>query len=96
MFEDVKDILIQSVYRFDTYESGEQHHSILEGQSKKLYIPMLYNDEIRYISRFVIKVTYEIDGNVVIHYIDDFVFMNALHYGPEFQYNYRYYEYESH
>lgn len=95
MFEEVKDVLVKSVYRFDGYESEEQHHSILEGQSKKFYIPMLYNDEIKYISRFVIKVTYQINGEVKVHYIDDFVFMNSLHYGSEFESDYRMYVYEN-
>lgn len=95
MFEEVKDVLVTSVYRFDSYESEESHHSILEGRSKRFYIPLLYNNEIKYISRFAIKVTYQINGEEKVHYIDDFVFMNSLHYGLEFQNNYRIYVYEN-
>lgn len=95
MFEEVQDVLLTNTYQFDTYESTEHHHSILEGQTKKFYIPLLYNQEIRHISRFVIQITYMIDGSEEIHYIDDFVFMNSIQYGPEYEKNYIFYEYES-
>jgi hypothetical protein len=94
MFEEVESVLLVHAYDFETYESTEQHHSILEGQTKMLYIPLLYHDEIKYISRFVIIVTYEINGTEEVFYIDDFIFMNRLNFGPEFEPGYQVYEYD--
>lgn len=95
MFERVEDVLLIDQYDFNTYESDEQQHLMREGALNKFYIPLLYNDEIKFISRFVIKVTYELDGVEEFYYIDDFIFMNALHFGAEFEENYQEYQYES-
>ena len=94
MFEDVSDVLLTNSYDFTSYESKEQHYSILEGQMKRFYIPLLYNDEIKYISRFVIIVTYEINGIEQAYYIDDFIFMDRINFGPEFEQGYQVYVYE--
>jgi len=95
MFESVEDVLVIDKYSFETYESDEQQHLIMEDASKKFYVPLLYNSDIKYINRFVIMITYEIDGQEKVYYIDDFVFMNALHFGAEFEQYYQEYQYEN-
>ena len=94
MFESVEDILLIDAYHFDSYESEETYHSIRTNQSKKLYIPILYNSDIKHISRFVVSVTYEMDGEIKVFNIDDFIFMNHFHFGVEYEDNYRVYQYE--
>lgn len=96
LFEHVEDVLLLDSYSFESYESTESPVSILKGQSKTLYIPLLYNDEIQYISRFTIEITYLINGQEAKLFLDDFIFMNQIHFGPEYESNYRVYDYEDH
>lgn len=94
MFESVNDVLLVESYDFSGFESGESQHPIFEGQMKQFYIPLIYRDEIKYISRFSLIVTYEIDGIDKEYYIDDFIFMNRTNFGPEFEQYYQVYVYE--
>ena len=95
MFESVSDILLIDEYQFDSFESVEQQHTLFVNHTKKLYVPILYNDNIKHISRFIVSVTYEINGEENVFYVDDFVFMNHLHFGPEYEEYYRLYTYDS-
>ena len=70
IFENVSDILLIDEYYFDSFESDEQQHSLLVKQTKKLYIPVLYNDNIKHISRFIVSVTYEINDEEKVEKID--------------------------
>jgi hypothetical protein len=92
--DSVESILLIDSYDYESYEISETEYFLLNNQSKLLYVPLTYHGNIKFISRFVIRVTYLIDGQEKELYIDDFIFMNQSLFEEGFEGNYHFYEYD--
>ena len=96
MFSSVEEITGVHEYSFLGYEVNENNTVLLKNNSVDLYIPVLYRGDISYIHRFALEVTYEIDGESFLMYIDDFPYMNTSIFAKEYEPDFRYYTYDSH
>lgn len=72
-----------SIFQITSY-SHFKVHSIFEtnillapNQSKKLYVPLLYNSDIQHVYRFPLIVTYMINDQIKQMIVDDFPYINT-------------------
>lgn len=89
-----EDIIIDPNFTHDSNEYNYQDILFKKDTSINLYIPISYYQDYDFIHRFVIVMTYEINGETRRYYLDDFMFMQTNIFSEEYQEGFMYYTYD--